>query len=601
MNNYDDFLREKENADPFNDSSMKKHWDAMEKKINTHTQQPQSKYRKMFHNVIAITAILLVALFGYILFKEQKQQPEKSVVAAQSKSAIIPLLNGANVPYETFTFNAATGDTLFTLNGSIIIFPRHAVLNSKGETVNGKIEVRTREFNDPFDYSIAGIPMEYDSAGKKYTFISSGMIDISAFQNGEPLQINPGAKPQLNLVSTNKERKTNLYKLDTLSGKWMNKGKDEVNLLGLININTHNSKNSHLSYENNGNGDTADFNDSVPGILPAPPQKASTLNPIINVIIDPASFKELLVYNGLKFEVTDAKAGTVGEDSKIDWDNIELKRGESSGTYKVIFSAGNRKAIYNVKPVLEGKDFDAAEKLYQQKLKEYSRIQVERKKRDEDEKKLLANQIADNKRATKELAEDNKRMDELNKLITLRNRFIEAENLRIDALNKEIKRRKDSAMNANTKRQAIWEQSNRIAALEQNLIRSFEIDGFGYWNCDQPTLPNTQQYVSSFRTINKEVVTYNTLCIATEGINRIQNYYNTGSIGLIPNGSYFGWAFNANQLYYFTRKDFKNALITNTPNTISISMTLYQGDVKNYAELKGYIFNVNNKTDISKK
>ena len=28
-------------------------------------------------------------------------------------------------------------------------------------------------------------------------------------------------------------------------------------------------------------------------------------------------------------------------------------------------------------------------------------------------------------------------------------------------------------------------------------------------------------------------------------------------IGLITNASYFGWAFNTNQFYYFTREDFK--------------------------------------------
>jgi hypothetical protein len=89
-------------------------------------------------------------------------------------------------------------------------------------------------------------------------------------------------------------------------------------------------------------------------------------------------------------------------------------------------------------------------------------------------------------------------------------------------------------------------------------------------------------------------VKYNTLCIATEGINRIQNYYGTNNIGLIPNSSYFGWAFNVNRFYYFTREDFKNASVTNNPNTISISMTLYEGDVMSYHELKEYIFNVNN-------
>ncbi len=609
MSNYDDLLREKEKYDLFDDSYMEKHWEAMEKKIDTHTQKPPMKYRKLFLAAIAVAAVSLVVLFTYTLFKEKLQQTNETVATTGIRSAIIPPLNGANVPYETFSFNATTGDTLFTLNGSIIIFPKNAVLNSKGEIVNGNIEVRTREFNDVFDYSIAGIPMDYDSAGANYKFISSAMIDISAYQNGEQLQVNPDTKPQLNLVSTNKERKTNLYKLDTVTGKWMNKGRDEVNLVQVKNTNGLTQEPIYADVN-------MDNFEMEPPSMPAPPQKASNLNPVINVIIDPASFKELLVYDGLKFEVTDAKENTVGEDSKTDWDNIELTRGEANGTYKVIFSARNKKVTYNVKPVLEGKDFEAAEKLYQQKIKEYTRIQNERKKSEDENQKLLAQQNNNKKRSidsvAKELEENNKRVTELNKLIELRNKFTEAENTKILAINKQNKRLRDSLITVNkelVKRQmadfekqiAIWNQANRIAALEQNLIRSFEINGFGYWNCDRATLPATEQYVGNFKTIKNEIVMYNTLCMATEGINRLENYYNTNRIGLINKGNYFGWAFNANQFYYFTKTDFKNATRTNNPNTITISMNLYEGDVKNYNELKGYIFNLNNSNDISKK
>jgi hypothetical protein len=601
MNNYDDLLRRKENDDLFNDSSMEKHWEALEKKIDSPAQQPQTKYRKSFRTLIAVAAVSLVAFFSYILLKENKQQPGKIVAATVTRSAILPPLPGTNVPYEIFSFNATTGDTLFTLNGSIIVFPGNAVLNARGEIVQGDIEVRTREFNDPFDYSIAGIPMDYDSAGKHYQFVSSAMIDISAYQHGEPLRVNPGAKPQLNLVSTNKERKTNLYKLDTVNGKWINKGNEELNLLRLNNINEDISRGNQPVDSDNGKKDATVFNEPVPEIMPAPPQKASDLNPVINVIIDPESFKELVVYNGLKFEVIDADANKVGEDSKTEWNNIDLKRGATVGTYKVVFSAGNRKAIYKVKPVLEGKDFEAAEKLYQEKLKAYSKLQVERKERKKDKQQLSAQQIANDKTAAKELAEDNRRIAELNKLITLRNRFIEAENIKIDALNKENKRLGDSATKANNEQPAIWGRNKRMATLEQNLIRSFKIDGFGYWNCDQPTLPETQQYVASFKTLKNDAVRYNSLCIATAGINRIQNYSGTNSIGLITDSSYFGWAINSNQFYYFTRKDFKNAVVTNNPNTISVAMTLYQGDIKNYNKLKAFIFNVNNNNDISKK
>ncbi len=71
MNNYDDLLREKENDDLFNDSSMEKHWAAMEKKMDRHTQQPKTKYR-LVRNAVSIAAVLLVAFFSYTFFQRKE-------------------------------------------------------------------------------------------------------------------------------------------------------------------------------------------------------------------------------------------------------------------------------------------------------------------------------------------------------------------------------------------------------------------------------------------------------------------------------------------------------------------------------------------------
>jgi|GEM_PF-1992179 len=650
MNHYDDLLREKENEDIFNDNAMEKHWSALEKKMDGRTKQPPAKYRKLLRSMAAIAAVLLLVLTGYLLLKEKKQTIAETAIVPVKKSAIAPPLKGTDVPYEIFSFDAAAGDTLFTLNGSVIIFPINALLNDMGEIVRGNIEVRTREFNDVFDYSIAGIPMNYDSGGVQYQFISSAMIDISAFQNGKLLKVNPAAKPQLNLVSTNKELKTNLYKLDTVSGKWEYKGNEEITQVNPAGAhvatpapalagkkvddgsNTSTSIQSQESVNVEPPGAVNYIDNAIkPRLeqaieLPIPPKKASNKNPVISIEIDPASFKELMVYNGLKFEVIGtiesmtenkevkdiSQADAVAQDAAITWDNVELKRGQAYGSYIVSFSAKDRKAVYNVKPVLEGKDYEAAEKLYQEKMKEYIAIQAERKKIEEYELSAFDRVTQDVKetKAKDSLTliaqqQENTKVEELNKLILMRNKLIEQENRRIAAINEENRRQWDSVIKANSEmaerqrvameiQQRTWEYQNRLAALSQNLVRSFEIDGFGYWNCDQPTLPATQQYTSHFKTTQNEVVTYTTLCIAAEGINRIQNYYSTKTIGLVPQRSYFGWAFGGDRFYYFTKEDFDKAAITKNPNTVVITMKPYEGDVKNYNELKGFIFNVNN-------
>ena len=82
---------------------------------------------------------------------------------------------------------------------------------------------------------------------------------------------------------------------------------------------------------------------------------------------------------------------------------------------------------------------------------------------------------------------------------------------------------------------------------------------------------------------------------------RIQNFYATTNITLIKNCYYFGWAFNQNQFYYFTVKNFRDAIKTTNPNTIAITMNRYKGNLKNYAELKSYILDIANSTEFSSK
>lgn len=451
MQNYDTLLRDKEQEDSFDDRNMKSHWNALENSMNSSGKKSSGQNTKLIRILMAAAALSIIVLLLTFLLKQSKQPGAQKLADNIIGSAIQPLLSTTNVPYEMFTVNVSRGDTLFTGNGSVIIFPKHAVKNNRGEIVEGNIQVSVREFNDPFDYSIAGIPMNYDSAGIRYQFISSGMIDINARQNGEPLLVNTAAKPVIHLVSTNKEMQTNLYQLDTVSGKWLNKGKDIVNTLTAppASVVVSKKENENSPVENSAL------------LMPVPPVKASGNHPVINVSIDPASFKELRVYDGLKFEITDASTEKVAEDSKTEWDNITLSRGKGNGKYFVVFSSGSRKVVYTVKPVLEEKDFAAAEKIYLEKMKAYSRLQAERKSENEQTEK--ENQL---------IRKENDSIDNLNRLMVLRNKFVEAQNAKINTIITNQKRL-DSIQN-------VRNQIQRASVQENNIIRSFELDGFGY-------------------------------------------------------------------------------------------------------------------------
>jgi hypothetical protein len=630
MNNNDNLLREKENNIPIHNSDMEKNWAALETKLNDtqNTTSPSSTFnsKKIIKWLLVTAAASLIIFVSFSLLKNKNRNTIDSDLAI-SKSAIKPPMSKINVPYETFTYDAALGDTLFTKNGSIIIFPKNAVMNNKGEIVTGKIEVRSREFNDPLDYYMAGIPMTYDSAGTKYTFVSSGMIDIKAYKNNELLYVNPNAKPQLNLVSTNNEKNTNLYLLDTVTGQWINKGKDEVNDMA---INANNPKkvvgNNQLKpkivseYPDDFFAEEENKKE-VSIIKPLPPQKASGKNPTIEIIIDPESFKELLVYNNLKFEVLNSTTEIVGEDSKTEWDYVELIRSnEATGKYIAKFTEGKKIVQYEVKPVLEGKDYDAAVNVYNEKIKAYYVIQKTRVNNEQKQQDTFALQ-------EKKIDEENKKTEVSNEVVIAKNKIVDIENKRIEELNVLIIARnkknaedkqlylleikKQQKINDSIQRmwegnkavlmaemekqkkisdsmQLIWEKNNKALVTAQKLIRSFEINGFGYWNCDQPTLPNLKPINATFVNNNNYPLDFPSINEAIIGINRLYVFQNN-KITVLTNANHVFWATTNNEFYYFTAYDY-NKLQFTKPNNATFVMKKYEGQSKNIEDLRKVLF-----------
>ncbi len=613
MSNYDKILREKENSSTLNDSTMEKHWAAMETKLNGNIiAKPtlkKGKLRKLWKGLIGVAVIAIIGLFTYKKLQTnthlytKKNNSEKTSVIKPPKPSI-------NVPYEIFTFDAAIGDTLFTKNGSILIFPKNAVLYKNGEIVTGKVEVQTREFNDPLEYYMAGIPMQYDSAGVQYTFVSSAMIDIKAYQNAELLYVNPNAKPQLNLVSTNKETKENLYKLDTLTGQWTNKGKEEVNEVGfdIVKTNDISVPKNKLQYSSPvlvkyfDKKDSA--NDEVTISKPVAPQKASGKNPVIQIEIDPASFKELMLYNNLKFEVIGGDKWNEA-DSKIEWQNVELERHLNDENYSVEFSTTQRKVTYEVKPVLENSDYKEAVKLYDEKIMAYNTQLNNRRKEEQSALSAEQEQLNKNKEikkpAVKEsennainqeknnnIKNENSRIEALNILILERNKQIEKLNIETAAENKRILNEIEKQNKLQDSIKILWEKQDRANKLNQNLIRTFEIDGFGYWNCDQPIIQNAFYVKANFIDKENRSIDFLDVQAIVKNENKITNI--DYEFPIVDKKSHCIFGFANDNFYYLTFNEFDELAITSKTKAFTFSLHKYEGRANTITDLKRVLY-----------
>jgi hypothetical protein len=477
--------------------------------------------------------------------QEKDKQDEKAPEATATTTApfINPPLKSADVPYEEFNVDAAKGDTLIYSTGSIILFPPNAFVDEGGKPITGEVQVKYREFKDPIDFFLAGIPMQYDSAGTSYQFESSGMFDIRAFKDGKPVFVNKDSKPEINLASNNNSNKHSLYFLDTVQGKWINKG--GMNVIERRDIKKANNTNAVVATE----------------VLPEPvkPLKADNKSPVLKIEVDPSSFREFAIYKNLKFQVDENKTPFNAKDSEQEWNNLELRKGSQRGTYMAKFSNANKSVTYAVKPVFTGGDYDKAVKAYEKEYAVY--------------KKQAAVRTANNKAAREKYNKDsvqndqviaeNKRIERLNAIIALKNRAIEKQN------------------------QEIERQEKRLAAMTTmgDVYRGFTIDSFGYWNCDIATRQNGVTIKATFKDEKGDTLELYDINVINRSMNSILRV-KANEIFIVPESDNMILSANGDQLVYVSFEEFRKLNINaDTKEVIFVMKTVEEAN-SNYQYIR---------------
>jgi len=103
--------------------------------------------------------------------------------------------------FTDFTFDAATGDTLLFAAGSRIIVPANIWVDSAGNKISGNINIRYREFSDAGDIFLAGVPLAYDTAGKKESLVTAGMFEIRAFKENSEIYLDKDKSLKVQMAS----------------------------------------------------------------------------------------------------------------------------------------------------------------------------------------------------------------------------------------------------------------------------------------------------------------------------------------------------------------------------------------------------------------
>lgn len=416
----------------------------------------QARTKKLIVNMntkILSLIILSLALNGCGYFEKEKS------VLTETERFIKPPIANANIPFDEFDIEVGKGDTIFSNSGSILLFPPNAFIDREGKIVQGNVQLKYKEFSTPIDFYLSGIPMDFDSLDKHYNFESSGMCQVLAFKDGDPVFVNPLNKPEIYLASNNKSDLHKIYYLDTVQRKWIEKGESIV-----TDLSNYNNNLQKKAKEKSG-----EFSNIEEPIMPA---KANTNSPIIKIVVDPASIKELLGYDNLQFQVLDNIENFDPNASNDEWKNVEIEKSKIKGQYIVQFSNDKKTITHTVKPVLEGKDYDKALKVFEKKQSDYTK----QKNIYFENEKLHKEQYVRDSIENHEQILANEKTARLNQLILERNIEIEMRNKTIEENNKEIK-----SIN-----------------LSNKILRGFDIDSFGLINCDILTLNNNSTFFAKF-------------------------------------------------------------------------------------------------------
>lgn len=153
---------------------------------------------------------------------------DNNLAWAPTKKKVAPPLAGVNVPFREYKVSAKSGGTISYPSGTKVSFQPNSFVDASGNPVSGNVEVEYREMHDAVDFFLAGIPMEYDSAGATYVLESAGMMEIAAFVNGKVVYLDKNKPIKVQMASAQTGSDYNLYVFDSVAGNWSYLGKDKV-------------------------------------------------------------------------------------------------------------------------------------------------------------------------------------------------------------------------------------------------------------------------------------------------------------------------------------------------------------------------------------
>ncbi len=148
-----------------------------------------------------------------------KSQPVN--VSYQSKLECIKQpIPGININDTTFSFNTSQKANFTYKSGTTLSIDRDAFVRQNGEKYIGNVNLFYREFRNPIEIMLSGIPMTNNVNGKDQIFKSGGMYEVNAFDaSNKALNLVSDTSIKINFALTDTSQSFQFFSLNN-DGSW---------------------------------------------------------------------------------------------------------------------------------------------------------------------------------------------------------------------------------------------------------------------------------------------------------------------------------------------------------------------------------------------
>jgi hypothetical protein len=145
---------------------------------------------------------------------------------------------------------AQSNDFVYEKSGTKVQIPANCFVDANGNEVKEPVTIQYREFRDPLEIALSGIPMTEKSNDSLYFFESAGMFDITADVNGQEVFIQNGKTIDINFKPVPTESQPNFYNFNDSTGMWTDLGKVDVPVKKNNFLPSNELMNAYFGYKN---------------------------------------------------------------------------------------------------------------------------------------------------------------------------------------------------------------------------------------------------------------------------------------------------------------------------------------------------------------